>query len=49
MMYYGLIKNRLGNWCVFTRGENKHIVREELVPFEKAGFPLERIKIMKAL
>lgn len=49
MVHYGLIKNRLGEWQVYTRGNNREAVRLDLLPLEKAGMPLENIKIVKAL
>ena len=49
MIHYGLIKNRLGEWQVYTRGNNREAVRQDLLPLEKAGMPLEHIKIVKAL
>lgn len=49
MTHYGLIKNRLGEWQVYTRGNNREAVRLELLPLERAGIPLENLKIVKAL
>ena len=46
--YYGLIRNRLGEWCVYTRGNSRQAVRDELMPLEKGGLRLEDIRIIKA-
>lgn len=49
MKYYGIIKNDLNEWITFTRADSREQVRKTMNMLSDCGFPLERIKIVKAL
>lgn len=49
MKYYGILKNDLNEWITFTRADSREQVRKTMNMLSDCGFPLERIKIVKAL
>ena len=49
MMYYLLMKNDLKEWVVFSRSETKEKLYRMKERFEKAGIPLEHLKIVDPL
>lgn len=49
MMHYGIIRNKLGEWITYARGESSAKVWKEMDELISAGFPAERIKVVTGL